>query len=441
MATEAHPPVVDFVIGDATGLSLPAHGEALAKAGVAFLTQAFHAFGSLAENNRIARITRLEPCTGGSTGTKLFLTVEYACDEPSLHTELFIKFSRDFNNRHRDWQRHEMESEVRFAAISRLPGFPISVPTAYFADYHHASGTGILITERIAFGEIGIEPHRMKSLDHRTLDNPLPYYQQMVKALAGLAAAHKAGRLAADLDERFPFDPAIGSADPIRFDDGSLRASLDECATFAARCPQLLPAELCTPDFRTRMERDAIRILQHEADIQAYLCGNPDMIALCHWNAHIDNGWFWRDEIGDLHCGLMDWGRVGQITLGSALWGALSAAHNDIWCHHLPELLALFVEVYQREGGPKITTSELEFHLSLHMAVMGVSRMLALPAYVLRQFPEAARAKDRDDPIFLQADSARNVLHIYTTLLKHWQRTDFGAQLDRLLERQAHANS
>ncbi|RYD90834.1 MAG: hypothetical protein EOP61_28715, partial [Sphingomonadales bacterium] len=407
MATEPDSPIVDFVTGDATGLSIPAHGEAMHAAGTQFLTDAFRAFGSLSPGNSVTRIRTLAPCAGGSTGAKLFLSVDYAHDESGLHTELFIKFSRDFTDPRRDWQRHEMEAEVRFAALSRLPGFPISVPTAYFADYHHDSGTGLLITERIAFGEGGIEPHRMKSLDHQTLDEPLPYYRQVITALASLAAAHKAGRLAPDMDERFPFDPAAGSADPVRFDETSLRARLAECADFAKTCPQLMPAEVLTPEFQTRMEQDAVRVLRHEAEIQHYLCGNPDMIALCHWNAHIDNGWFWRDAAGVLHSGLMDWGRVGQITLGSALWGALSAAHHDIWDHHLDELLALFVTVYHDEGGPQVAVEELEFHLALHMAMMGVSRMLPLPAFILRQLPEAVHASGPQDPMFLRVDSAR----------------------------------
>jgi len=45
--------------------------------GEAFLTEAFRAFGSLAAENRVARITRLVRCPGGSTGDKLFLSVEY----------------------------------------------------------------------------------------------------------------------------------------------------------------------------------------------------------------------------------------------------------------------------------------------------------------------------------------------------------------------------
>ncbi len=132
---------IDFVRGDTTGLRIPAHEGALRNAGAGFLTEAFRAFGSLGKDNSVARITRLTHCPGGSTGAKLLMSVEYAKPDPGLHTELFVKFSRDFTDALRDDPgRYEMAPEVPFAAISRLPGFPIAVPGACFADYHHESG-------------------------------------------------------------------------------------------------------------------------------------------------------------------------------------------------------------------------------------------------------------------------------------------------------------
>jgi hypothetical protein len=401
--------------------------------GEAFLTAAFHAFGSLTSDNHVVKITRFETCAGGSTGDKIFLSVEYAQPLPGLHTELFVKFSRDFTDARRDHGRYEMEPEARFAPISRLPSFPISVPVAYFADYHHDSGTGVIITQRIAFGENGIEPMRVKCLDHY-MDEPLPYYRVIITALARLAGTHKSGKLAADIETQFPYNPATASGDPIRHDEQSLRTLVKQSGEFATRYPQLLPAAVRTPEFIDKMLRDALRIREHEATIQRYLRGNHDFIALCHWNAHIDNAWFWR-EGGELHCGLIDWGRVNQITLGSALWGALSAAHHDIWAKHLDELLSLFASEYHQHGGPLIDVEELELHLVLHIATMGVARVLAMPEVVLFRLPEAVTATGPLDPIFLRSDPARNCLHIYTVFLNLWQQRDFGAKLDKLLAR------
>lgn len=40
---------MDFVNGDSTGISIPAHGGALLEAGTGFLTGAFRRFGALAQ--------------------------------------------------------------------------------------------------------------------------------------------------------------------------------------------------------------------------------------------------------------------------------------------------------------------------------------------------------------------------------------------------------
>ena len=235
----------DTFTGDATGLIVPAHIDALREMGAAWLTRAFRAFGSLGPDNAVARITDIERCPGGSTGAKFFMKVEYARPDPALDTDLFLKFSRDFADARRDNQgRWEMASEARFAPLSLAPGFPISVPHAWFADYHRESGTGLIITERIRYGEGGIEPHRRKCFDHETFSDPLPYYRQVVTALARLAAAHKSGRLASDIDARFPFDPMTDSADPIRYSEAELREELGRCFDFTARAPRLFPPEV-----------------------------------------------------------------------------------------------------------------------------------------------------------------------------------------------------
>lgn len=432
--TAAEP--IDLVPGDATGLLIAAHGEALRAGGEPFLTEAFRRFGALAADNSVARITRLETCPGGSTGQKFFLSVQYAHPDPDLHTDLFVKFSRDFADPLRDRGKWEMEGEVRFAALSRRPGFPIRVPTAYFADYHHASGTGILITQRIPFGTDGIEPHHEKTLDH-LLPDPLAYYRVIVPALARLAAAHKSGRLSADIDTRFPYDPgSFAAVNSIRSNRQQLRDQVARYADFAKSYPQLVPANIADPAFFAKLDRDVGRFLEHEATIQLFLRSDPDLIALCHWNANIDNAWFWRDADGALQCGLMDWGHVGQMNLAFALWGSLCAAGLDIWNDHLDELLQLFTDELHAHGGPRIEVRELLLHLHCYVALMGIGWMLEAPARIMFRLPEAAHATGPHDPIFRKSETARNQLHVSTTFLNLWQTHDFGASLDRVLERQ-----
>ena len=432
---ESPPQRLDHVRGDETGMAIPAHVDALLADGPDFLTRAFHRFGALSADNRVTAITGTNPCTGGSTGAKFFMDVAYARSEPGLPERLFVKFSRDFDDSRRDWQRHEMEGEARLGPITRRPGFPVAVPQYLFCDYHAETGTGLVVTECVTYGEHGIEPHRRKALDHVHTRDPLPYYRATVTALARLAAADKAERLAADVDARFPWDPVAASADRVFTSEAEMAGQLRQCVDFVTQAPQLFPAEVRDPAFLDRLVADAWRIRAHEAEIQRFLTGNPDLIALCHWNSHIDNAFFWRDR-GEVRCGLIDWGRVGRITLGSQLWGGLSAAHHAIWDHHLPDLLALYADEYANHGGPRITPAQMLEHLTVHMAMMGISRVIAFPELIRFRMPEVVSLPDPFDDRLHAIDPARNCLHVFTVWLKFWQRQEFGAALDRLLSRE-----
>jgi hypothetical protein len=421
-----------FVRGDATGLAVPAHGEALRTAGESFLTEAFRAFGSISAHNRITRITRFESFRGGNSGEKLLLSVEYEHPEQGLHTELFVKFSRDFTDAFRDRRRHELEAEVRLAALSRLPAFPIQTPAAYFADFQRASGTGILVTQRIAYGSGNIEPLHHKCRDHE-LSEPLAYYRAIISTLARLAAAHKSGLLSPQIEASFPFDPEKAAADdPIPWDERELRGRVRCYGAFAASCPKLLPAHIATPEFIARLEQQAVAILRHETTIKRFLHADRNFIALCHYNANIDNAWFWRDASGALGCGLLDWGRVRQMNVAYALWGSLCAADPEIWDSHLEELLALFVAELHAHGGPRLDVAELELHLNFYVATMGLATLIEAPALILSRLPEAVAAHGPLDPVFLKDDVARGFLHVFTVFLHLWQRHDFGASLEQL---------
>ena len=380
MLTYEEPVRVAFVTGDATGLAIPADGEALREAGAAFLTEGFQAFGSMAADNRVVRITGFEPCSAGSTGEKFFLSVEYARDEPGLPCEMFVKFSRDFKDAFRDRRRGELEAEINLAALSRNANFPIAVPAACFADFHRASGTGIIINERIHFGTGGIEPVHQKCMDH-LLNNPLEYYRSILTALAKLAAAHKSGALSPQLEMLFPFDAEQAAIDdPILYTQDQIIEMTRRYADFARDYPQLLPANIRAPDFIARFERDAIRFLKHQTIIRRYLHTNPDYIALSHFNTNIDNAWFWRDGFGVLQCGLFDWQRARQMNLGYALWGGFCAASLDLWNFELDNLLAFFLEELRAHGGPKLDLAEMRLNMDLYAATMGLAGLFNAPA-------------------------------------------------------------
>jgi hypothetical protein len=427
--------VIDWIRGDHLGLEIPAHSGALRGGGEAFLTTAFRETGYLDSDNRVTRITRFEDCPGGSTGRKLLLSVEYERPAPHLHADLFVKFSRAFDEPYRDRARIQMESEVRFALLSRMSGFPIAVPTCCYADYHEQSGTGILIAQCIAFDAAGVERHYEKSKDYE-VPEPLEHYKALIRALARLAAAHKAGRLSERLDQQFPFDPnklTVSARAPYTAEQ--LQRRVDKYASFAAEFPHLLPSHLADPAFIVRLKSEVEQFPAHETAIKQFLQSERDLIALCHWNAHIDNAWFWRNSSGELECGLMDWGNASQMNLAMAIWGCLSAAELNIWNDHLDELLGLFVTELHAHGGPALDLQELTLHLDLYVAQMGLAWMLDAPHLIRAELPNLAQARDRFDEQFQHNERARNQLQIMTSFLNLWQRHEFGSLIERFLQR------
>ncbi len=425
----------DWIEGDIYGMEFPTHPDSLHAAGPEFLTRAFHRTGALPEDNSVARITRFEGCPRGSTGRKAFLSVEYAKPSPELHKDLFVKFSRAFDDPLRDNQRYEMELEARFAAVSRAPGFPIDVAACYFTEFHHESGTGVLITQTIPYGEGSIEPHYEKCLDWE-IPNQLEHYRAIIAANARLAGTHAAGKLPSSIAESFPFDPARAeAADPIRYDAQKLRNRVSRYAEFCGNFPQLLPENIRSGEFHARLMEEVPRFLEHEQAIKHWLYSHPSCIVFGHWNANIDNAWFWRDVAGVLHCGLIDWGRVGQMNVASALWGSLSGAEKDLWDNHLDELLELFCAEFARAGGHGLDPREIRLHMDMLQGLLGICWLLDSVPLILRAVPDLEAAKDRFDERFRTSELARTQLHMLTIFMNLWETHDLGGSLETVLGR------
>lgn len=408
-----------WVRGDATGLSFPAHPGALSAAGPAFLTEAFHRYGVLEKDNRVVAIDRLDEVGGGSTGRKAVLTVRYA--QPAPHTDLFVKFSRDFDDPIRDVGRTQMESEVRFARLARAPGFPIAVPATRFADYHRESGTGLLITERIPFGERGIERQYHKCLDYE-MPAPREHYRALLTAVARLAGTERSGRLPADLVAEFPVDlqaATVGERPALRPDQ--LDRRLGRLAEFVEHHPGLFSENIRAAGFLARLTAEAPTLLSREPDIWRHLADAGDYLALCHWNANLDNAWFWRTADGELRCGLMDWGCVSRMNVAMAIWGSLSGAETPSWDDDLDDLLAMFCEEVSRSGGPPLDPALLERHLVLYATLMGVSWLLDVPALIRKRLPDAGPHTTREDPRIKGDEGVRAPLQMLTNVLNLWE--------------------
>ena len=420
------------VIGDHTTVTFPVSYAALEQGGAARLTDLFHGQGTLGPDNAVTGITHWREFFGGGMGRKIAIDVTYARDE-GLPTRLFAKFTREFGDPLRELFSPVMDPEVRFALLSRRPDFPIAVPRCLFADYSAEHKTGLLITERIPYGESGIEPAMEKCVDYELVD-ALPYYEAQTRAIAHLAGYHRGGHFGDDIQREFPFDPANDALlKVIPFDRAQLDQKLATLKDFAARAPQLLPDRLANPDFLDGFAREVALVLDHERSLWQRLYASNDAIALVHWNMNPDNAWFWRDAQGVMQSGQLDWGGVGQANLAQAYYGMLCAAEADFLAENDARLQALLLGEYAASDGCAIDQAKFDEDLQVSIALLGTAWMLDAPALLAAEIPDYADLSDRTDPRLRALFLPRAQLQLLVVFLSEWRRKDIGQTIRRLV--------
>lgn len=417
-------------LGDQTGVAFPTTIEALLDAGTDFLTGAFRATGAISQENAVVAIRESQEFFGGGMGRKLILVVDYALPQEGAPTRLFAKFPRDFGDPLRDWFTPPMETETRFALLSRRSGFPVAVPRCMFADYAAAVPTGLLITECIPYGTGTIEPAADKCLDD-LLPDPLGHYEALTRAMARLAAAYKTGVLGEDIDQQFPYNSHDVETPLILCDEAGLDARIARIRELAAEKPLFFPDGVADPAFLDRFAEDVQIVRRLESAIRLHLNLQRDYVALCHWNMNVDNGWFWRDEQGELQVGLMDWGSVGQMHLAQAFFGMTCGALPGFLNDHRDELIAILAAEYARLGGPAIAPEVLAEQVRLAIAVLGVAWLLDAPEIIRREVPELGDVEVAQDPRLRGNFLARAQLQLLVTLLNEWRETGIGDAVRR----------
>jgi hypothetical protein len=161
-------------------------------------------------------------------------------------------------------------------------------------------------------------------------------------------------------------------------------------------------------------------LIEREPAIWQHLRDADDYIALCHWNANVDNAWFWRDRNG-LQCGLMDWGCVSQMNMAMAVWGALSGAETYLWNLHLDALLEMFCAEVRVSGGPPVDAVVLRSHLILYATLMAVTWLLDVPALLDKRIPGLDAHTTRLDPPIKHHEGIRAPLQMLVNALNLWE--------------------
>ena len=324
-----------------------------------------------------------------------------------------------------------MASEVRFASLASAPGFPIAVPATMYGDYHRDTGTGILISERIMFDSNGIERQYHKCLDYE-MPRQVEHYRALLTAVARLAGTQRSGRLPAHLVDQFPVDlQAATVGERVALTPDQLDRRLTRLTEFTRAHPGLFAANIRSQQFASRMAGQAHELMSREAAVWDHLRGADDYLALCHWNANVDNAWFWH--AGDeLRCGLMDWGCVSQMHVAMAIWGALSGAETDLWDDHLDALLALFCDEVRLRGGPALDPAALRRQLVMYVTLMGITWLLDVPALLQKRIPDFGPQMTRTDERIKDDEGIRAPLQMLTNVLNLWQTRGLDESLELL---------
>ena len=354
--------------GDYYGLDFPFTMAMFLEFGPSFLTEAFRAAGTIAQDNAVTEIVELKSLGKMGASENAFLTVAYAKPEPGLSEKLFAKFP-PVEEQHKFGLSHMAHGEIAMHAFSRHAALPVPMAKYYYGEYSSRTTNYLLITERIPFGEPPVEPAHLKGWDH-LLPEVEDHYAVLARAQARLAAAHKTGTLGDDVEEVFPFARSARYFRPI--DD--LGKQVDKLIDFVGRvAPQIFVEEGRDPAFLARWREDLLYGLAHRDEVIAYLHGDVDYVSFCHPNLNPDNAWFWRDPAGELHAGLLDWGGAGQMSIAQALSGMLMMVDPERHLRIVRMVLDIFAEGYAAQGGPVLDRDELylQYKASLFSTALG----------------------------------------------------------------------
>lgn len=375
-------------VGHFYGLRFPYTLELIQRYGKSFLTQAFRASGILMRSNSVTSM-EVEQFVAGSMSLKCFLRVEYAEPQEGLHSDLFVKYPfaavTEHDRRAVYIQRFLMNNdgpEMDFARILSA-GAPMKCPKYYFGDICLKTGTAILITEKLPlpsqsdnFGPFELEAIPYKSVDY-LLDKPFDYYDSMTRNIAQLCAWGKCGKLGKDIENVFPppsHPPAYFMSTKKRTDNYL------ECLYTQATC--LLPEEVLGAKGSVREDEWFVRTLREvmpeveraQMAILNHLFADADYCGFTHQNMNTDNAMFWRDEVGNVQSGFIDWGRFKRDNIARGL-------SNGYMCCDLCELVQAsdeqwiknYIESFTASGGPTLNFDVFWEHYMLSWLLQGLA--------------------------------------------------------------------
>jgi len=423
----------------------------------------------LSEDNEVTKVVKVEqlPHSGfdaaGGAGHKSFVTLEYKRSEPNLHTELFAKFP---------WGYHESDTgktyrtQISTYADMDAPELltymccehllPCRIPKLYFCDINRDTTNYMLILERIPFGKRGrIENNRIVEKIERKpfevlpvcgkyqdylLDDPATVYYSIFREMAHIAAWDHQGHFDAFFGEplkRFTpeeflmFKAGTRKQLTIRKRDttiNTIQKVMQSGKVFATQtAAQIFPADARDPKKIDKMIQDIAEMHPQLEAINDFMACSSDYIAAAHMNLQADNAFFWKDEKGDMDCGVFDWCGFARNAFVANFMGCLSGADVDLLDAHEEGLMKMFCDEYERYGGPHLDWKDLLLRYHLRWPSYVADCVQWIERDILRECPteEWPEIKSMRDNKFVSLWNVRCRGTALVTAFSYWHRRNF----------------
>jgi len=371
--------------GEVYGLPFPQTAAQMTedRFGADWFTKAFHAAGTLPKDNKISQLVSVKELSvdgfkkEGGAAMKCRIKVEYEKPSPELHTNLFAKYSydpaREVPGQISTGQDDGPEVLINAMGIHL---FPHRAPQFYFGDICRENTAYLIITEAIPYGDHDqkyFQPYEVlpgcgKCQDF-LLDSPVDVYLAIFRAMGRMAAWDKQGRFDSILGARVTWGPdeflknnkaAVLPKQSLEISKKVIGDTADKVIDFFMTwCEKMAPKQLRNPGVLKKVKAELVEMSPWFKDMSgSYQQNNSDYMAAIHANLQADNGWFWRDEYGDLTCGVLDWGGFSRGTFCVRWLGCLSGAETETLMAHEEGIIQCFIDEYHRCGGPKLDLQE-----------------------------------------------------------------------------------
>mmetsp|Transcript_131994 Transcript_131994/g.422742 ORF Transcript_131994/g.422742 Transcript_131994/m.422742 type:complete len:202 (+) Transcript_131994:1220-1825(+) len=166
-----------------------------------------------------------------------------------------------------------------------------------------------------------------------------------------------------------------------------------------------------------------MEVAWYSEEISAYITIDPNFRSLVHGNLAADNAWYWRDEKGQLQCGLLDFGGFGPTNIATTQLMSWTMAEPEMLKDHWLELADAFLDGVRESNGPSSITRE-EYLTSLGIAFAKVSALCGgstLQLLKIMPMEQWAQAKDRWDPVVNDRFLNRNYTCAIRTGMLVWK--------------------